>query len=76
MRMISSEVRTAVLRFSGRGNQGKGSGGKIRRTRASHEDFVDSGVPKKFTNEIQSMPEFEADGMRTMAWKDVEPKVR
>ena len=66
------------LRFSGRGNQGKGSGGKFRSTRASQTGILQILVfPKKFTNEIQSILEFEADGMRTTAWKGVErPRVR
>lgn len=71
MRMISSGVRIAVLRFSGKGNQGKAE--ENSKNCASHEDFVDSGVPKKFTNEIQSILEFETGG--TMAWKDVESSI-
>lgn len=63
--------------FQGKEIRAKVAEGKFEELGASHEDFADSGVPKKFTNEIQSIVEFEADGMRTMAWKDVErPKVR
>lgn len=67
------EIRIAV--FERKGNQDKSGASKFGKP-DKPQGFHRFWAPKKFTNEIQSIPEFGADGTRAVTWEDVErPKV-